>query len=631
MNKTRHYIQNGNLWLAKCDIDNFFDNIDHERLKKQLKPYVQDDYLLELIFMFVKMGYVGKNRQWKDRTSGVPQGAVLSPLLSNLYLTPLDQRMKDKQIAYVRYADDFIILTPDEQSARVILSETENYITNRLKLRLNPGSFVRNVQFGFKFLGLWINDSSVTLPSKKLKKLKTKIKERFNHPSFPVKYFEKIRGIRQYYGQMVPEHILYPLDDYILELWKNRLLKSDNIKTKKQIRKELHNMVFITKLYNKNVNRHRKELTDSVYELKKERKIEKAEKAVKIRRKIYERKAAENMHLHIDGYGKSIGISKGQISIKEKGKPPEKLPAYNLRQVTVSARAISVSDAFIRFCSERNIAVDFLRGSGKPYAKLFAPQSLQPELWLRQIELSRHPEANRIARKIVAAKLNNQLKLIKYFSKYAKSTDKDIAKNLDRITHGMREIKKKIRAMDTGINRDDFRQKLMGFEGAASAMYWEWFGMLIDDKVTFPGRTGKNAGDLVNQMLNYGYGILYRHIWSSVIKHGLNYETAFFHAYRKNEGALIFDLIEPFRQPIVDRTVITLINKKTKLKTKNGKLSEKTKQKLIDAVYKRLGTYDKYLKERRMMLDIMDLQTARLKARILGEVPKFVPYKTTKW
>ena len=178
---------------------------------------------------------------------------------------------------------------------------------------------------------------------------------------------------------------------------------------------------------------------------------------------------------------------------------------------------------------------------------------------------------------------------------------------------------------------ENYHETLMGYEGASSQMYWKWVWMMLDEETDFKGRITQNAQDLVNQMLNYGYAVLYRLVWDSVIRYGLHPETGFLHKYQKNKGTLIFDLIEPFRQPVVDRAVIKLVNRKTKLFNPDGKLDKQTRQKLINAVYERLGKYDTYNKQRIRMIDIIEKQTQQLKLYINGQQKKFKPYKQTKW
>lgn len=100
-----------NVWALRIDVDDFFDNIDHEILEKRLIGVGTDPEITRLIMLCVKMGKVKQNSgEWVPCEIGVPQGAVLSPLLSNLYLHSLDQFAENKDIAYIRYADDILIL-----------------------------------------------------------------------------------------------------------------------------------------------------------------------------------------------------------------------------------------------------------------------------------------------------------------------------------------------------------------------------------------------------------------------------------------------------------------------------------------------------------------------------------------
>ena len=177
-----------------------------------------------------------------------------------------------------------------------------------------------------------------------------------------------------------------------------------------------------------------------------------------------------------------------------------------------------------------------------------------------------------------------------------------------------------------------FRQQIMAIEGLSSAEYWHWVRLMIDEETDFTGREHQGATDLVNSMLNYAYAILYRHIWTSVIRQGLYPGFSYIHTPHKKKGTLIFDLIETFRQPVADRAIISLINRKTKLEVdKKGMLTKETKQKLITAINARLGRYDTYLKERSKMIDIMYKQTRELKKYITGKTDRFKPYQMSKW
>ena len=630
VNKVRHYIQaEKKQWLAKCDIDNFFDNLDHQRLKRQLTPYINDNYLLELIFSFIKMGYITGENRWIERLKGVPQGAVLSPLLANLYLSPLDQRMKDLNLAYVRYADDFVMLADTQKKAEEILQSTILYIEKRLKLQLNSGAFVKHTQYGFKFLGVWITDKTISISSRKIEKIKSKIKRAFLHHNFPVKYYETVTGINNYYGRLIPQHILYPIDEFIIKLWENKILKNKDLIRKKHLKKALKDLYFVTDIYNQNKNFHVENLVNDLYEQKNAQKVTTAEQAVKMRRKIYEKKAGEHTHLHVEGYGISLGIRKKHISIKEHGKKTVKFPTYNLKHITIASNATSISTRLIKYCADHDISIDFTNNKGMPYAKLYHYQSTHDQLWLKQMEHIQEVYVFEVANEVAIAKINNQLKLVKYFSKYAKHTENDIALQLPHTLQNLKQILKQLKNLR---NTDDFRNVIMGLEGAASAQYWQWFRLMVDEETDFEHRITQGASDLVNSMLNYGYSILYKTVWSSVIHYGLHPELGYLHAYQKGRGTLIFDLIEPFRQSVVDHAVLTLINRKTHLQSVKGKLDGKTKQKLIQSVYDRLSRYDKYMGERIRMIDIIDKQTHQLKLHISHPQDiKFIAYKTIKW
>jgi len=428
VNKVRHYILAEKARVvAKCDIDNYFDSINHQRLFRQLEPLVQDDYLMELIRMFVRMGYVDSDRAWKERNAGVPQGAVLSPLLANLYLTPLDQRMHDRQIRYVRYADDFVILCRDETKARQILDDTKQFITRRLLLQLNPDDFVRHVRHGFEFLGVWITDTDITLSSGKIDRMKRKITQAFGHPSFPAKYHRQVQGINNYYGRLISQNILYPLDEHIIRLWTGKLLNQPGKLSKRQMKRMLGPLLFVTDIYNRNADMHRRQIIDTVYETRNRQTITSADKAIRIRRKEYQRRFMANMHLHIGGYGKSIGVSKNKIVVRNPDRTVTKYPTKNLRYITISGRPINLSTEFINFCVQNGISVDLVKQNGEPYAKIFDFHHIYAKVWTRQEQTYRSSQGLGIAREILTAKITNQIRLIKYFGKYAARTEEDIA------------------------------------------------------------------------------------------------------------------------------------------------------------------------------------------------------------
>ena len=632
INRIRHIVESEKkFWIAKCDIDNFFDTLNHDLLFKKLQHFVKNPYYLELIKMFVKMGYVKQYVNWQDRKTGVPQGAILSPLLSNLYLDELDKFTLKNKISYVRYADDFVIISSTEQKAKEELKKTIDFIQKNLLLKLNKGTYIRHINQGFKYLGLWITKDRLSIDKEKIEKLKNKIQTAFNNPDFPQKYYETLAGINNYYGRILPEYHLFIIDEYIKELWKNKVTKLKKLRSKKAIKKQLKHLKFLTDHFNRNFNYHRDLLIDEILQYYKKQKITDADKAIAKRKKQYEQKSGKNNHIHISGYGLSIGMSKKQIRIKSKGKIIEKFNTLNIKTITISSKAISVSGKFIEFCAKKNIPVDFTNNKGEVYAKLFNPNKINNNLWLEQQKHINSPEFYKVAIEIAGAKIKNQQKLIKYFSKYALKTEKDIQEILPQTLQNLNNYYDKLSQLEHK-EPHKFRQRVMAIEGLSSAEYWHWFRLMIDEETDFENRKHQGATDLVNSMLNYAYAILYRHIWTGIIQEGLYPGFSYIHAPHKKKGTLIFDLIETFRQPVADRAIISLINRKSKLEIdKNGLLTPDTKQKLIKAVNSRLTRFDTYQKERTRMLEIINRQTKELKKYILKQTNRFKAYQMSKW
>lgn len=627
IHRVNHIIKHEKLeYVVKCDIDNFFDSISHTRLKSFLQPLIKEEYILELIMMFCKMGYLKNKIQWKDRTSGIPQGSILSPLLSNLYLTPLDQRMHDLKINYVRYADDFVFFASSKETGEKFLNETIDYIERKLLLTLNEGSLVKNIKHGFKFLGIWITDTGNFLLPEKIEKLKKSISESLDGQTNNLKFQEVIDGIKAYYGNLIPSQILHPLDEFIKNLWTEKI-QGKKLKTIKLIKKELNQIRFITNEFQKNIKTICNDIAKQIYSNNRKAKVEKADQAVNFRKREYEKKSQKHSHFVVSGYGKSIGFSKNQITIKEYGKLLQAIPAHNLKQITIASSASSISTGLIYHTSINNIPIDFVNNKGEPIAKIFSAGFEDTELWLLQHAHLHKPEANEIAISIVKAKIKNQLKLIKYFSKYASKTEADIHNDLPET---ILKLKNSLIALEEPLN-EDWRNHLMGIEGSASMVYWSMVEKMIDEETDFKGRIRQGAKDLVNSMLNYGYSILYRYIWTSVLHHGLNPGFSYLHKPEIKTGSLIFDLIETFRQPVVDRAIISLINRGSKIEIKDGILTQKTIEILIKAIDDRLNRFDIYLKQKSSLYDILDRQTTELIHCIKEPEYQFRPYEISKW
>lgn len=144
----------GNTWVVDADLQSYFDTIPQQKLLGRVAEKVADSRVLELVEAMLQQAVMEELRHWTPE-AGTPQGAVISPLLSNIYLDPLDQEMAGSGYQMVRYADDFIILCRSEAEARAALAKVQEW-TAQAGLRLHPEKtrIVDATQRGgFDFLG----------------------------------------------------------------------------------------------------------------------------------------------------------------------------------------------------------------------------------------------------------------------------------------------------------------------------------------------------------------------------------------------------------------------------------------------------------------------------------------------
>jgi RNA-directed DNA polymerase len=111
----------GYRWVVDADIEQFFDTLDHQQLMAALRRRISDGEVLRLIYRWLKAGYLGGEGEYHPTNQGSPQGAVLSPLLANVYLYGFDRALQGQPSfvgRLVRYADDFVIRVPSGRTRR---------------------------------------------------------------------------------------------------------------------------------------------------------------------------------------------------------------------------------------------------------------------------------------------------------------------------------------------------------------------------------------------------------------------------------------------------------------------------------------------------------------------------------
>jgi RNA-directed DNA polymerase len=147
-------LHQGYTWVVDADLKSYFDTIPHKNLLALVGHKVSDGRMLELLEKFLRQGVLEEGRMWTPE-AGTPQGGVISPLLSNIYLDPLDHRVAERGEEMVRYADDFVILCRNQEEAGEALSFVEEWTRSvGLQLHSEKTKIVDATQpGGFDFLG----------------------------------------------------------------------------------------------------------------------------------------------------------------------------------------------------------------------------------------------------------------------------------------------------------------------------------------------------------------------------------------------------------------------------------------------------------------------------------------------
>src|SRR5882724_312244 len=171
-------IEEGHTFVVDADLQSYFDTIPHERLMQRVEERISDGRILGLLRSWLAQDILRDTERWTP-TEGTPQGAVISPLLANIYLHPLDQWMAARGYRMVRYADDFVVLCKSREEAEAALAEVGAFVNDN-GLRLHPDKThigdCRNAGEGFDFLGYRFEAGRRLVRKKSLTRLKDSVR-----------------------------------------------------------------------------------------------------------------------------------------------------------------------------------------------------------------------------------------------------------------------------------------------------------------------------------------------------------------------------------------------------------------------------------------------------------------------
>lgn len=225
INQALLYINQGNEWIIDLDLSKFFDNVNHSKLLQILSDSIKYGRVISLIHRFLRAPIFENGKIGKANTIGTPQGGCISPVLANILLNELDQQLDARQIKFVRYADDMLIMCKTRRTAERVLVGVTKFIENKLFLKINRektkiGKVSESTQFlGFGFTRSTSRERKRANPNqkwfavthkKKLDKFVSSVKVTLNRRApggierVKQKLKQKLTGWVNYFGNSIP-------------------------------------------------------------------------------------------------------------------------------------------------------------------------------------------------------------------------------------------------------------------------------------------------------------------------------------------------------------------------------------------------------------------------------------------
>ncbi len=301
-------------------------------------------------------------------------------------------------------------------------------------------------------------------------------------------------------------------------------------------------------------------------------------------------------------------------------------PLAEFEHIIISSSGVTISSDIIEECAEQGIPISFITGTGKPYAKLMSA-NVVGTIKTRREQLLSYLDIRGVAlaKAFTTGKVSNQAVLLKYMAKYRKEIAPVLFEKVRATVLDLEDYSRQIQAVEA-VTIDVAREQILTLEGHAARLYWETAGELIIPEVDWKGRETRGAQDLVNSALNYGYGILYCQVERAVVLAGLDPYAGFLHADRSGKPSLVLDLVEEFRQMVVDKLVFGMLNKGVKLEITDGKLTEESRRTVARKVNERLESDELYEGKKHKLRTIIQSQARHIATYVRGEGAQYKPF-----
>lgn len=620
----KSFVEEGYTWVIKSDIRKCFESLDHGRLRRVLRRYIQDGDMLSLLDQWIAPEVLQFETLFPT-VEGVEQGMPVAPLMANLYLHALDRFLESADVKFLRYADDILILAESECEAREALDETQDFLQTQLKLAFHPEKTeLKAAGEGIGYLGFVLYPTKLKIQRTRIERTVQKVRRWFvhiaNHKSSIMARAKTmyrldglIRGFRNYfYIDGEPEILegLSELDERI-EKMALKVLPYDTLCDASWQGREQFNPSVPLGEMNESSGPYSGWDSDKAINPKSVsppggarstagRSSGATEKGASAPQSVDEGKPGpeeddlpdHELFLEEDGRlfvlknGAFLTLRRDKAVVCYKGREVAEFEPASIQLVFVHGFGITITASLQLRLAELDVPLVIAPHGKRVPAVSSSLES--PKSDLRRLQALRRDDddVRKLARDIVSAKLANQASVLRYFEKYRRSSAPEVARKLKRAATEIRGAESDVKELP--LDTEKFRTVLMGHEGRAAAVYWDAFGELAPEEYEFAGRLGKGADDPINSCLNFIYALLYAEVWRAVAGAGLDPYFGILHGSSRDNGSLVFDLIEEFRAPFADRVLLAMFGRGFEPKFReDGSIRTATCNKLVEGFRRR--------------------------------------------
>jgi CRISPR-associated protein Cas1 len=505
--RVAHYRDQGYQWVVDADIHTFFDQIDHALLLAKLRRTLTDHTPIGLIELWLAaIVQPGNGAARYLLTKGVPQGSPISPLLSNLYLDDFDEALLEENLRLVRFADDFLILCKDRQAAEQAMDLTEE-VVETLRLKLKPEKTrITHFDEGFSFLGVDF--------IRNLMQASDPEAARWVMPK--PRHYEDLRAAE---ASETPA-LAATAEADCPEPEPQTLPEAETYLSPRQTLAELPGHPPAPEPL---------DLEADYISLEENPALEPVLRSLMVL----------EPGLTLLKEGERLLVTKAR-------EPIASIPLAKLDQVIVHGNQL-ISTALFRHAHHSGLVFAFAEGHGRPLGRFDNHRNGNLELHRRQF--GRESQADfmlMLARAFVAGKLHNSRLVLRRHNRRRDLAEINAAENA--IGH-----------LENRLATAPTLDTVRGLEGAAAREYFHALKALLPEQWGFSGRRRSPPGDPLNVLLSYGYGVLFNTVHTLIERRNLNPWLGALHTANGRHPALVSDLMEEFRAPIVDAVAINAI------------------------------------------------------------------------